>query len=77
MFQAYLQGHAGNIDAEVGVADAELALHQYEDAEVGYRQVVAAQPQRWLAHKNLVIIEAELGRWEEFDRERAVLRGGA
>jgi hypothetical protein len=29
----------------------------------------------WAAHKNLVIIEAALGRWEEFDRERAVLRG--
>ncbi len=75
LFKAYLQGHAGNVDAEVGVADAELALHEYEAAELGYRQVVAAQPQRWLAHKNLVIIEAELGRWEEFDRERAVLRG--
>ncbi len=39
-----------------------------------YRRVVAAQPQLWVAHKNLVIVEAELGRWEEFDRERAVLR---
>ena len=75
LFEAYLQGHAGNVDAEVGVADAELALHEYEAAELRYRQVVAVQPQRWLAHKNLVIIEAELGRWEEFDRERAVLRG--
>ena len=75
LFEAYLQGHAGNIDAEVGVADAELALHDYEAAELGYRQVVAQQPQRWLAHKNLVIIEAELGRWDEFDRERALLRG--
>ena len=75
LFEAYLQGHAGNVDAEVGVADAELALHEYEAAELGYRQVVAQQPQRWLAHKNLVIIEAELGRWEEFDRERALLRG--
>ena len=75
LFEAYLQAHAGNIDAEVGVADAELALHEYEAAELGYRQVVAQQPQRWLAHKNLVIIEAELGRWEEFDRERALLRG--
>jgi tetratricopeptide (TPR) repeat protein len=74
LFAAYLRGHAGDVDAEVGVADAELALHEYEAAEVGYRQVVAQQPQRWLAHKNLVIIEAELGRWDEFDRERAVLR---
>jgi hypothetical protein len=75
LFSTYLKKHVGDVDAEVGVADAELALHQYEAAEVGYRQVVAQQPQRWLAHKNLVIIEAELGRWDEFDRERAVLRG--
>jgi hypothetical protein len=74
-FAAYLAQHPGDIDAEVGVADAELALHQYDAAELQYRQVVAAQPERWLAHKNLVIIEAELGRWEEFDRERALLRG--
>ena len=74
-FAAYLKTHPGDIDAEVGVADAELALHQYDAAELQYRQVVAAQPERWLAHKNLVIIEAELGRWEEFDRERALLRG--
>jgi hypothetical protein len=75
LFAAYLGAHQGNVDAELGVADAELALHEYEAAELGYRQVVAAQPERWLAHKNLVIIEAALGRWEEFDRERAVLRG--
>jgi hypothetical protein len=74
-FSAYLVQHPGDIDAEVGVADAELAMHQYDAAELQYRQVVAAQPERWLAHKNLVIIEAELGRWEEFDRERALLRG--
>jgi hypothetical protein len=75
MFTVYLSEHPGNIDAEVGVADAELGLHEYEAAELGYRRVVAAQPERWLAHKNLVIVEAELGRWEEFDRERALLRG--
>jgi hypothetical protein len=75
LFGAYMAAHPGNIDAEVGVADAELGLHEYEAAELGFRQVVAAQPERWLAHKNLVIIEAALGRWEEFDRERALLRG--
>jgi hypothetical protein len=50
-------------------------LHEYEAAELQYRAVVAAQPQFWIAHKNLVIVEAALGRWSEFDRERAVLRG--
>lgn len=73
-YKAYLSTHPGSIDAEMGVADCELALHEYEAAEWDYRKVVAAQPQLWTAHKNLVIVEAALGRWSEFDRERAVLR---
>jgi hypothetical protein len=75
LFAAYLKSHPENIDAEEGVADAELGLHEYEAAEMQYRAVTAQQPEMWNAHKNLVIVEAALGRWEEFDRERAVLRG--
>ena len=75
LFVAYAKAHPESVDAVVGVGDAELALHEYEAAELTYRSVVAKQPQMWRAHKNLVIIEAQLGRWEEFDRERAVLRG--
>jgi tetratricopeptide (TPR) repeat protein len=75
LFAAYEHAHPGNVDAELGVANAELGLHDYEAAELQYRKVVAQQPELWLAHKNLVIVEAALGRWEEFDRERAVLRG--
>jgi hypothetical protein len=74
MFAAYVQAHPGNIDGEEGVGDAELGLHEYEAAELQYRQVVAARPEFWIAHKNLVIVEAALGRWGEFDRERTVLR---
>jgi tetratricopeptide (TPR) repeat protein len=75
LFAAYERSHAGNVEATLGVADAELGLHEYEAAEINYRKVVAAQPEQWAAHKNLVVVEAALGRWEEFDRERAVLRG--
>lgn len=74
LYRAYLHAHPDSVDAQLGLADAELALRQYEAAELDYRRVVAAQPQLWVAHKNLVIIEAELGRGQEFDRERAVLR---
>ncbi len=74
LFAAYAKAHAESVDAEMGVGDAELALHEYQTAELTYRSVVLKQPQMWRAHKNLVIIEARLGRWEEFDRERAVLR---
>jgi tetratricopeptide (TPR) repeat protein len=74
LFAAYVKEHPESVDAETGVGDAEIALHEYTAAELTYRSVVAKQPQMWRAHKNLVIIEAALGRWEEFDRERAVLR---
>lgn len=74
LYRAYLQAHPGNVDAQFGLADAELGLREFEAAEWDFRRVVAAQPQNWIAHKNLVIIEAELGRWDEFERERAVLR---
>jgi hypothetical protein len=74
LYRAYLQSHPGNVDAQFGVADAELGLREFEAAEWDFRRVVAAQPQNWVAHKNLVIVEAELNRWDEFERERAVLR---
>ena len=75
IYQEYLRTHAGSVPGELGLADAELGLHEYEAAELEYRTVTTAQPELWIAHKNLVIIEAALGRWDEFDRERAVLRG--
>lgn len=74
LYRGYLQAHPGSVDAEFGLADAELGLREFEAAEWDFRRVVAAQPQNWVAHKNLVIVEAELGRWDEFERERAVLR---
>ncbi|QMV19246.1 hypothetical protein GOB94_11575 [Granulicella sp. 5B5] len=75
IYQGYLHSHQGSIPGELGLADAELGLHEYEAAELQYRAITAVQPELWIAHKNLVIIEAALGRWEEFDRERAILRG--
>lgn len=75
MFEAYEKTHPGNIDARMGIADVDLALKRYETAETEYRQIVWEKPDQWLAHKNLVVIEAALGRWEEFDREREFLRG--
>jgi lipopolysaccharide biosynthesis regulator YciM len=67
LFAAYAKAHPESVDAELGVGDSELALREYQNAELTYRSVVAKQPQMWRAHKNLVIIEARLGRWEEFE----------
>jgi len=75
LFTAIVKEHDDSIDGRLGLADAELGLHEYEAAELEYRRVVALEPELWIAHKNLVIVEAALGRWGEFDRERAILRG--
>lgn len=72
-FGEFLARHPESMEAQLGKADAELGLHEYDDAEILYRGIVAKHPQMWLAHKNLVVVEAALGRWEEFDRERAIL----
>ena len=74
VFHAYLQAHPADVQAELGTGDAQLGLKRYESAETTYRALVAQQPELWQAHKNLVVVEAALGRWEEFDRERTVLR---
>ncbi len=74
LFAAIVKSHSDSTDGRLGLADAELGLHEYETAELEYRRVVALQPELWIAHKNLVIVEAALGRWDEFDRERAILR---
>ena len=73
LFQGYLKLHPGDAQAELGLGDAELGLRQYETAEMTYRALVAQQPELWQAHKNLVVVEAALGRWEDFEGERKIL----
>ena len=75
IFAGFLLEHPNSLEGQIGLADAELGLHEYEAAELQYRRVVAVQPEMWSAHKNLIVVEAALERWEEFDRERALLRG--
>lgn len=74
IFAAEVKRHPNSIQAMLGLADSELALNEYLDAEAEYRLIVDKQPELWQAHKNLVVVEAALGRWNEFDRERTVLR---
>lgn len=73
LFAEDVKAGVGGIQAQLGLGDAELGLHEYEAAETTYRAVVARQPELWQAHKNLVVVEAALGRWEEFDGERRIL----
>jgi tetratricopeptide (TPR) repeat protein len=73
-FSTALKDHPESLPAKLGVADSELGLDHYEAAESMYREIVAVQPELWQAHKNLIVVEAALGRWEDFDNERTVLR---
>jgi tetratricopeptide (TPR) repeat protein len=74
IFSAYAKAHPDNANAAMGLGDAALGERRYETAELNYRKATSLQPELWLAHKHLVLVEARLGRWEEFDRERTVLR---
>lgn len=74
LFTAYTQAHPADAQGFLGLGDADLGLHSFEAAEADFRRATAIQPELWVAHKSLVLVEAKLGRWEEFDRERAVLR---
>ena len=74
VFAAFGQEHPTDVQARLGLGDAELGLQEYEAAEETYRAVVAQQPELWAAHKNLVVVEAALGRWEDFEGERKILR---
>ena len=74
LFSGYLRTHAGDVQAELGLGDAQLGLQEYEAAELTYRKAVAQQPELWQAHKNLAVVEAALGRWEDFEGERKILR---
>lgn len=74
LFAAYAATHRDNAQAQMGMGDADLGLHRYEAAELEYRRAVSLEPQLWIAHKDLVLVEAKLDRWQEFDRERALLR---
>jgi tetratricopeptide (TPR) repeat protein len=74
VFVGYAAGHPNDAQGFLGEGEADIGLHRYETAEMEDRKAVALEPELWIAHKDLVLIEAKLGRWEEFDRERAVLR---
>ena len=74
-FASFGAAHPDSALAPMGEGDADLGLHALEAAELAYRRAVAIEPELWQAHKDLVLVEARLGRWEEFDRERALLRG--
>ena len=73
-FTEQLHVHPDDVNMKLGLAEAELGLDHYETAETYLREITAARPELWQAHKNLIVTEAALGRWEDFDSERTVLR---
>lgn len=74
LYAAYAAKHPDNAAAQLGVGESEIGLHQYEAAEYDLRRAVDLDPELWVAHKDLVLVEAKLHRWEDFDRERKLLR---
>ena len=53
--------------------NAALGLGRLSEAEGCYGAALAIAANLWSAHENLVQVYARLGRWNEFDSERALL----
>ncbi|MFC6646719.1 tetratricopeptide repeat protein [Granulicella cerasi] len=72
-YEEFAKAHPTDARAPQGMGDAELMMHQYEAAELDYRRAVMIDPNLWPAHKSLVLVEAKLGRWDDFESERKLL----
>lgn len=53
--------------------NAALGLGRLAEAESCYEAALALDPRLWTAHENLIQVYARLGRWSDFDSERALL----
>jgi tetratricopeptide (TPR) repeat protein len=73
-FETHLKTDPNNADALDLQGVAYLGLKRYEDAERSYLAALKLDPTRWTTHKNLVVAYASLGKWKEFDQERALVQ---
>ncbi len=72
-FERYSKDNPNDFEALFLLANADLGLRNFAAAELGFRAALALKPDQLIAHKSLVIVYAESGRWKEFDAERAVV----
>ncbi len=73
-FAKYLQDNPGSTDALFFAGNAALGLKQYDEAERLFNATLTRQQTMWAAHKNLVIVYAAQGKWQQFDAERSLLK---
>lgn len=72
-FTNYLKDNSVSVEALFYAGNAALGLKQYDEAARRFDTAIAIDPTLWAAHKNLVIIDAAQGKWQDFDRERKLL----
>jgi len=73
-FEAYLKGDPNSAEALDMLGVAYLGLRRYDDAARSYLAALKLDPARWSTHKNLIVAYATLGKWKEFDQERALVQ---
>ena len=73
-FSEYLSSSPNDLDARMDLGGAELGLREFPAAAKEFQAVIAAKPDLWPAHLNLVLAYAELQDWPDFDRERAFVK---
>lgn len=76
LLQAWLAEHPGDVDAELQLAYAELALGRLDAAERGFRAVLAAAPNYKDASDGLAIVSSRRNAAGSEEQAQLILEGG-
>jgi hypothetical protein len=73
-FAKYAAENPKDVEAMFYVASSDLELKNFSVAIEELKAVLAAKPDAWAAHQGLVFAYAQVGDWEAFDKERALIK---
>ena len=73
-FAQYVSANPGDTEARMYLGGAEMGLKEFPAAIKDLQAVIAAKPDMWTAHTNLVLAYAETLDWADFDKERALIK---
>jgi tetratricopeptide (TPR) repeat protein len=73
-FAQYVSGNPDDVEARMYLGGAEMGLKDFPAAIKDLQAVIAAKPDTWTAHTNLVLAYAKTLDWTDFDKERALIK---
>jgi hypothetical protein len=73
-FADYVAANPKDVEAVFYLASSDLELKSFSAAIRELKDVLAAKPEVWPAHEGLVFAYAQVGDWDAFDKERALIK---